>query len=196
MPAYPFSAYAWWSLAYQVAFALLSAIALLPLIAPSNRLNVLRNAFAVGFAMSLLGMVTGFLTGISRAPAIGTVLPAVLSLIAGLLLFIIGRESDSEKRTLVASCVAALTLNLLVGTLWGSVSRESTRSLTVTTENEETLRQLICDERLAYEILTRNERLDGGLPDANPHLFVPGCTPPFEHDKPSVGSSKETTSTE
>jgi ABC-type uncharacterized transport system permease subunit len=182
MPAYPFSTYAWWSLAFQIAFALLVALATLPLIASSRDPRVLRDGFTVAFAMSLLGMVTGFLTGISRAPAIGAVLPAVLSLIAGLLLFMIGRESDPAKQRLVASCVTALIVNLLIGTLWGSVSRESMRSLTVTTENQETLREVICDERLAYEIATRNKRVDGNLPDANPGLLVPGCTPPFERD--------------
>ena len=96
-----------------------------------------RSTFAVLLAMSLLGMVTGFLTGVSRALVIGTVLPAVLSLIAGLLLVLVGREANSDERRLIGTCCTALTLNLLMGTLWGAVSRENPRSMVINAENEE-----------------------------------------------------------
>lgn len=82
-----------------------------------------RELFFVVAAVSMLGIVTGYLAGFSRAPAIGTVLPAVLSLMGGLVIFLVGR--NSESRVIVSVSILAFSLTLLIGGGWGAVMRDT-----------------------------------------------------------------------
>jgi hypothetical protein len=74
------------------------------------------------FALSLLGIVIGLLTGLSRESAIGAVLPAVLGLLGGVMIYLIGTKGASLQATVVMGAIG-LTLNLLVGAYWGAHSR-------------------------------------------------------------------------
>jgi hypothetical protein len=134
---------------------------------------------AIFFALALLGVVTGYLTGLSRSSAVGAVIPAVLTLIGGLVLYLVTGDAPRARRMLTAASVVALMTNLLVGTLWGSLSRADPTTQGANLENDETLREAICYKRLAFEIEVRETRAREGLPDVNSSLLVPGCTPPF-----------------
>ena len=72
-------------------------------------------------AFSMLGLVSGYLTAFSRAPAVGAVLPAVLSLIGGLAVFLVGKED--VNRRMVGLSVLVFSTCLLLGTGWGGVMR-------------------------------------------------------------------------
>ena len=72
-------------------------------------------------AFSILGIGIGYLSGLSREPVGGEVLPAVLSLFAGLTVFLIGK--DKADRVIVALSVFAFAVTLFVGSLWGSRMR-------------------------------------------------------------------------
>lgn len=73
-------------------------------------------------SFSLLGLVTGLLAGFSREAAMGAVLPAVLSLVGALAIYLVGVEKADQA--LVGVCVIALSLDLLVGSIWGAVLRD------------------------------------------------------------------------
>jgi hypothetical protein len=79
------------------------------------------SAFLAMLSLGLLGITAGVLTGLSRDSAIGAVMPAVLSLVGGLALYILGLKHGDAK--LVGSCVLSLSLALLAGTFWGSLLR-------------------------------------------------------------------------
>jgi hypothetical protein len=81
-----------------------------------------RQVLSVVFALSLLGLVTGQVTGFSRVSAVGTVLPAVLGLLGGLMLYLIGTKGQRLQAPVVMG-VIGLTANLLVGIYWGARSR-------------------------------------------------------------------------
>jgi hypothetical protein len=70
----------------------------------------------------MLGIVTGYLTGFSREPVVGAVLPAVLSLFSGLAAFLIGR--DKGNRIVVSLAVLAFAFSLVLSTGWGVVLRD------------------------------------------------------------------------
>ena len=78
--------------------------------------------FLVFLSFSMLGIVTGYLTGFSREPAVGAVLPAVLSLMGGLLVFMVGK--DASNRKILCSSMFLFSLMLLIGSGWGSVMRD------------------------------------------------------------------------
>ena len=71
------------------------------------------------FAFSLLGIVTGHLTGQSREPIVGAVLPAVLSLIGGVFVYAL-TSKKIKQQVLISGAISIFTLNLLVGTFWGT----------------------------------------------------------------------------
>ncbi|HEU5323021.1 MAG TPA: hypothetical protein VFX28_19605 [Methylomirabilota bacterium] len=81
-----------------------------------------REAFVVLAAFAMLGLVTGYLTGLSRQPVVGAVLPAVLSLLGGVTAFVVGRSRES--RAMVGAMLFTFALTLLVGTSWGAVMRD------------------------------------------------------------------------
>lgn len=72
-------------------------------------------------AFGVLGGATGYLTGISREPVVGAVVPAMLTLVGGLALFESSRHRD--RQIVIALIVASLSTNLLLATLWGSHDR-------------------------------------------------------------------------
>ena len=73
------------------------------------------------FAFSMLGIVTGFLTGLSRTAAVGYVLPSVLSLVGGLAIFLI--DKDPLKKLVISLLILVFSINLLVGAISGARSR-------------------------------------------------------------------------
>ena len=81
-----------------------------------------RKFFIVLLSFALLGLVTGLLAGFSRTSAMGAVLPAVLSLVGGLAIYLVGVEKADQA--LVGTCVIALSLDLLIGSTWGAVLRD------------------------------------------------------------------------
>jgi hypothetical protein len=179
MATYFLDAFVWKILGVIVALGIVSAGILVPLSIPGSAKDKVLDAFVITLSMALLGGVIGYLTGQSREPAIGAILPAVLSLIGGLVLFIVtGRHDNAHRRTASVGALA-LVLNILVGTIWGAMARENTELAAVAAHNTETLRQATCLRRLEFEIRVREQRISGGLPDANPMVLVPGCTPPF-----------------
>lgn len=79
------------------------------------------------FSLSLLGITAGWLTGNSRDPAVGAVVPAMLTFVGGLSTYIAIQKSERQKSTymptVVASCTLALAGMFFLGTLWGATNR-------------------------------------------------------------------------
>jgi len=82
-----------------------------------------KELFLVLLAFSMLGMTTGYLTGFSRESAVGAVLPAVLSLMGGLLVFLVGQ--NKESRGVVSMSMFIFAVTLLIGTGWGAIMRDT-----------------------------------------------------------------------
>jgi hypothetical protein len=102
--------------------------------------RVLSWYFLAGVPIALVGYSMGFLTGISRSPAIGNVLPAVLAVIGGLSVYVFG--SESKYKAVVGYSVSLLVVSLFYGTQSGSFEREFHREdrLKVVFELERRLR--------------------------------------------------------
>lgn len=120
MPPYLTFVPGWESIWPFPILAFLVAI-LLYLIAKIISSNEDKTFFFVIFAFSLLGLVTGYLTGFSRDPVVGAVLPAVLSLFGGLAVFLIQRNNNI--RIVVSFSVISFIFCLLIGTAWGAQMR-------------------------------------------------------------------------
>ena len=75
-----------------------------------------------GLPLGVAGMIAGFITGLSRAPAVSALVPAALTLTGGVALYLI--RKDRSQAVAVGLAIIAFSLNLLVGTNLGSVSRE------------------------------------------------------------------------
>jgi hypothetical protein len=78
--------------------------------------------FVSVLAMSLLGIVAGQMTGMSREPAVSAVIPAVLGLFGGIAAYIFATKEERQQ-FLVALSIIGFSLNLLVGVFWGSKLR-------------------------------------------------------------------------
>jgi hypothetical protein len=74
-------------------------------------------------SFSMLGLVTGYLTGFSRESVVGAVLPSVLSLFGGLAVFLIGK--NKESRIITSLAVLSFAISLVLGTSWSSIMRQS-----------------------------------------------------------------------
>ena len=120
MPFYLLHTEAWKSLwPFPLAVAVLTAITCLCF----RRASEWRRLALPVAAFSSLGLTTGFLTGLSRAPAVGTVLPAVLSLLGGVAVILVNQSPAKAK--LVSLAILVFAGGLLLGTSWGSSTRQS-----------------------------------------------------------------------
>lgn len=115
--------------------------------------------FLSGLPVALAGYSTGFLTGLSRAPAVGNLLPAVLALIGGLSVYVFGAESKS--RLLVGYCVCLLVLNVFYGVQAGAFERDSGRLARLLRLSEQ-------------ELMIRNYRKARGLEPEIPSWILTG----------------------
>jgi hypothetical protein len=116
--------------AVNIVFSLVIAVvALLFFRAEASAFDQFKSAmslyFCAGIPISLIGFLMGYLTGISRAPAVGNVLPAVLTLIGGLSIYIFGTQSS--YKVLVGYCASLLVFSLFYGIQNGSSVREGVR---------------------------------------------------------------------
>lgn len=76
-------------------------------------------------AFLVLGLVAGYLTGLSRESAVGAVVPAVLSLLGGVSAVLIGKTDNQKTSGRVSGLMLLFSLGLLVGTTWGSAMRQA-----------------------------------------------------------------------
>jgi hypothetical protein len=112
---------------------------------------------AFTFPIALTAYVAGYLSTMSRTTAVGAVLPAALTLIGGLNIYIFG--SDTKYRVLVSYCVCVFVLMLFYGSQYGGYLREATR--------EYRLRQLS-----VQEAHIRILRANLGLPEDFPSWVI------------------------
>lgn len=155
MPPYLKSVAVWEALwPVPLAAALVAALLLMVYSPKANRSKY----FLVLLSFSLLGLVTGLLAGFSREAAMGAVLPAVLSLVGALAIYLVGVEKADQA--LVGVCVIALSLDLLVGSIWGAVLRD---------EYEREAKSAGARMRDALvEVEVREFRKELGLPESPP----------------------------
>ena len=89
-----------------------------------------KEVFLVMLTFSMMGMVTGYLTGLSSEPAVGAVVPALLSLMGGILLIIASKSEKNSKEEIktrlfiISIGVFIFSLTFLLGTQWGGTMRE------------------------------------------------------------------------
>jgi hypothetical protein len=70
------------------------------------------------FALSVIGGIAGYIGGASREPAVGEIVPAALSLIAGLAAFVVAK--DSPYRIAVTTSAVCFALVLFLGYAYGA----------------------------------------------------------------------------
>ncbi len=157
MPSYLTDFNLWRDLLPTPLFALIVATALsLPSII-SKKLSLAH--FTVLVAMSLLGATTGQLTGQSRDPAVGAVLPAVLGFIGGMGVYLLATQKPHTQQ-LVGVSIIAFSLTLLTCSFWGAklrsdydVYKESLAQQLVRESNAHELRlQKLLNEKQLLEV--------------------------------------------
>lgn len=71
-------------------------------------------------AFSCLGVVTGFASGNSREAVLGAVLPALLTLVSGLIGYLFSKDGLSAMRPAIPHCILVLCVGALLGLALGS----------------------------------------------------------------------------
>ena len=75
-----------------------------------------------GLPFGAVGICTGFIAGDSHSPVVGALIPAALTLVGTVTLYVIGKERD--QIIMAGFCIIVFIFNLLVGTGIGAKSRE------------------------------------------------------------------------
>jgi len=116
-------------------------------------------------------MAAGFLTGSSRVPAVAAVVPAILTFVGLTVVYLMGK---GKLRALLAGMIVLLfSINLLLGTLLGTVSRDRQEQLETSVA--------VSEARAEKELAIRKYRSALGLPAVPPKAGTPGADP----EKPS-----------
>ncbi|WP_426608658.1 hypothetical protein [Bradyrhizobium sp. McL0616] len=115
--------------------------------------KILTYYFFFTLPVSLIAFLAGNLTGLSRSSAIGSVLPAVLALLAGLMVYVFG--SDNRFKIVVGYSAFIFVVTLFLGVQVGAYKREA--------EREAYLRYL-SEQEFRIRVFRKNL----GLPDEMP----------------------------
>jgi hypothetical protein len=126
------------------------------------RVLLLRTTIA-GFPLGLSGLVSGYLTGISRVPAVTALVPAILTFIGLILVYLVGR-SGHLRMSVTGFCIVVFTISLLLGTSLGSISRERKEDADIRTSVEH------LKMKTDSEFLVRRYRKGLGLPPEMPEF--------------------------
>nr|VFK58838.1 MAG: hypothetical protein BECKTC1821F_GA0114240_102711 [Candidatus Kentron sp. TC] len=81
--------------------------------------------FASIFLFCIFGVVMGFLTGASREPTVGNILPILITIIVTYIGHMFALKIENNYRTLILYCVVALLLSVLFSSIYGAKYRES-----------------------------------------------------------------------
>jgi hypothetical protein len=119
-----------------------------------------------GFPLGFAGMAAGFLTGSSRAPAVTALVPAILTFVGLSVVYLMGK--GNLRALLAGFIVLTFSINLLMGTFLGTVSRDRTEQLS---ESLETLKI-----RAEREFAIRRYRSALGLPPEPPRSNLPAAS--------------------
>jgi uncharacterized membrane protein len=84
----------------------------------------LRGAGPFLVAFTTLGLVVGFAAGHSREAALGAVLPALLTLISGVLTYSLSKEGLAPFRAILPHCITILCVGSIVGLSIGGTVRK------------------------------------------------------------------------
>lgn len=107
--------------------------------------------FVAILTFALLGFVTGEIMGQSRTPVVGAVLPAVLTLLGSVAIYLIGSKGP-ETQAMVASMVLCFTIALLGGSLYGARLRIEFEAGLVTPEHLKARELALEHNRYALEL--------------------------------------------
>jgi hypothetical protein len=120
--------------------------------------GVMRAGFLSALPVGFSGVVAGFLTGLSHSPAVGAVVPAALTFIGLVVVYMI---SKGRLRAVIAGFVVfVFSADLMVGTFLGSALR---------TRQDELSRSVDIQKRRAeQEFAIRQYRSALGLPPDPP----------------------------
>jgi hypothetical protein len=125
--------------------------------------KIVLSGFLVGFPLGVTGMISGFLTGSSRSPAVSALVPAILTFIGLIVVYMLGK---GRLRAIIASfAVFIFALNLLVGTVLGSASRDRREEIISSAD----VQKLRADQEFAIRLYRKGL----GLP-----LDIPRQAPP------------------
>lgn len=125
IPVYLLDPTVWWSLLPIPALVLIVAAVAYGLLRRAQPPAGALLTLLPPAAFLLLGLVAGYLTGLSRESAVGAVVPAVLSLMGAVAAVLIGKTDNPRSSGRVSALMLLLSLGLLVGTTWGSAMRQA-----------------------------------------------------------------------
>jgi hypothetical protein len=181
MPSY-ITNYQLWTDLYPIPlFAALISF-LLSLLSGEDRSNF-GKAFIVIFSMSLLGIIAGQIMGQSREPAVGSVMPSILAMIAGLIIYLVSAKSFQQQH-IVALIVIGFSINLLVGSFWGAQLRFDYENHLISEKvllQKEAVLQNINLQKIKYEKQSNSVRKLLGLAESdekNMKCAVLSCSSP------------------
>lgn len=109
--------------------------------------------FAFGFPVALVAYISGYLATMSRATAIGTLLPSVLALIGGLNIYVFG--SDNKYKFIISYCICLFAVMVFYGSQYGAYKREADREFRLTA---------LIRQELRLKIIRKNLQLDPDFP--------------------------------
>ena len=105
--------------------------------------------FWVAFGAALLGAVIGQITGQSREPAVSAVLPAVLGLVGGTTIYLVGTQG-LRSQVIVGISLVAMMLNMIIGIGWGARLRSISQEFAAVSEADNNYRGAL--RQLKHEI--------------------------------------------
>jgi len=86
------------------------------------RLSLIRISWFSGLPFAIVGIVAGYMTGLSRQAAVGALVPAALTLIGGVGVYLYGK---SRKSALISTfTILNFTILLLFGVMLGAHERQ------------------------------------------------------------------------
>lgn len=164
MPSYLTNFTIWMNILTIIFFAVVISVALTRVV--KDKESNFRDPFLVIFAMAVLGITAGVITGESREPAVSAVIPAVLTFIGGVLIYLVTVKKQTQQK-IASIIVISFSITFLVGTFWGAQLRVEFEKYSDSEEillYEEVILQNVRLQKLKHEKQILDFRLQKGLP--------------------------------
>lgn len=143
-------------------------------ISSSRRRRVVLSGLMAGLPLGFTGMVSGFLTGSSRSPAVSALVPAILTFIGLIVVYMLGK--GHLRAAIAGFAVFIFSVNLLIGTVLGSASRDRHEEEVASAR----VRELKADQEFKVRLYCKGLGLISDLSKACPLEAIPEKLAPAE----------------
>lgn len=117
--------------------------------AVKSKIELIKGSYSIVISFTALGAMLGVFIGASREPVVGAALPALITLISGLMVYLFSKKEMTKWRGTIPIAIAALVMAASAGGFYGGAARNITEQNEANLSYEREINKNFLSQRLS-----------------------------------------------